>query len=190
MTGAGDKAPRTTTRNHCQSQPSTPNPDVILNRPVQQPGRLFCQPARSLQDPPTTGQTSLEQTLRFHLRSRPPSLLKGAEAPRAFLHTANSKHNAITPFGHTHSTRTPKQWAAQTLGPNFVTASVLFLLRATATTTPALAAAASVAPKSPRPPLGADLAFFRPRKILRADDPPMILASKASLTTLLTKFLT
>jgi hypothetical protein len=98
---------------------------------------------------------------------------KAMTSPHSFLAVANSKYDAITPFGHTHNTRTPEQWATQILGLNFVTGSALFLLRATAATVPSPTTIARAAPKFPRPPLGVNLAFFRPRRILRADDPPM-----------------
>ena len=94
-------------------------------------------------------------------------------SPHSFLRISNSKYDAITPFGHTHSTRTPEQWATQVLDLNLVTSSGLFLLRATAATIPAPTTTARAAPKFPRPPLGVNLAFFRPRKLLRADNPPM-----------------
>jgi hypothetical protein len=58
-------------------------------------------------------------------------------SPRAFLLRANSKYDAITCFGHTHSTRTPEKWATQILGLNFVSTSAHFLLlRATASAIP------------------------------------------------------
>jgi hypothetical protein len=94
-------------------------------------------------------------------------------SPHSFLTIANSKYDAITPFGHTHSTRTPEQWATQILGLNFVTSSAQLLLRATAATIPSPTKVARATPKYTRPPLGVNLAFFRPRRILRSDDPPM-----------------
>jgi hypothetical protein len=99
---------------------------------------------------------------------------KSITSPHSFLSIANSKYDAITPFGHTHSTRTPEQWATQIIGLNFVTGSAHFLLRAVAATVPAPTTIARAAPKFSRPPLGRKLAFFRHRRILRADDPPMI----------------
>ena len=72
-------------------------------------------------------------------------------SPHSFLRIANSKYDAITPFGHTHSTRTPEQWATQVLGLNFFTSSALFLLRATATTIPAPTTSVRAAPNSPIP---------------------------------------
>jgi hypothetical protein len=39
----------------------------------------------------------------------------------SFLTIDNSKYDAMIPFGHNHSTRTPEQWPFQTLGLNFVT---------------------------------------------------------------------
>jgi hypothetical protein len=65
------------------------------------------------------------------------AFLKASSSPHSFLAIANSKHNAITPFGYTHSTRTPEQLATQILGLNFVTGSALFLLKACASTAPA-----------------------------------------------------
>ncbi len=40
---------------------------------------------------------------------------KAMASPHSFLTKTNSKYDAITPFGHTHSTRTPEQWATQIL---------------------------------------------------------------------------
>jgi hypothetical protein len=67
-------------------------------------------------------------------------------SPQSFLKIANSKYDAITSFGHTHSTRTPEQWAAQILGLNFDTASASFLLRATS----AIPAPSTIARASPK----------------------------------------
>jgi hypothetical protein len=97
-------------------------------------------------------------------------------SPRAFLPRANSKYDAITPFGHTHSTHTPEQWATQILGLNFVSASAHFLLRATPSAIPAPAERARAAPKY-QPPLEVNMAFFFPRRILRMDDHPHVFAS-------------
>jgi hypothetical protein len=97
-------------------------------------------------------------------------------SPRAFLPQANSKYDAITPFGHTHSTRTPEQWATQILGLNFVSASANFLLRATASVIPAPTERAKATPKI-KPPLGVKMAFFFPRRVLRTDDHPHVFAS-------------
>jgi hypothetical protein len=102
------------------------------------------------------------------------AFVSASSSPHSFLAIANSEYDAITPFGHTHITRTPEQWANQILGLNFVTASSIFLLRALAATLPSPTTLAKSAPKFPRPPLGATLAFFRPRSVLRTDEPPMI----------------
>lgn len=47
-------------------------------------------------------------------------------SPHAFLHIANSKYDTITPFGHTHSSRTSEKWAAQIFGLNFVVTASRF----------------------------------------------------------------
>jgi hypothetical protein len=95
-------------------------------------------------------------------------------SPWAFLPRANSKYDAITPFGQTHSTRTPEQWATQILGLNFVSASAHFLLRATASSAiPPPSELARAAPKS-QPPLGVTMVFFFPRRVLRTVDRPHV----------------
>jgi hypothetical protein len=130
---------------------------------------------RLLYDPPPPDKPPWTQLIDFTSKPAYQAYLKALTcSPHAFLQVANSKYDAITPFGHTHSTRTPEQWATQILGLNFVSASALFLLRATAATVPAPTTVARATPKSRRPPLGVNLAFFRPRKLLRADDPPSI----------------
>ena len=60
----------------------------------------------------------------------------------------------------------------------------LFLLRATAATIAAPTTVARAAPKFPSPPFGVNLAFFRPRKSLRADDPPTVLRNFRNLISL------
>jgi hypothetical protein len=97
---------------------------------------------------------------------------KAMTSPRSFLKIATSKCDAMTPFGHTRSIRTPERWATQMLGLNFVTSSARFLLRAVASMIPAPSTTARATPKFPPPPLGAKLAYFRIRRVLRADDPP------------------
>jgi hypothetical protein len=72
--------------------------------------------------------------------------------------------------GHTHSTRTPEQWATQILGLDFVTGSALFLLN----TCPDNNCTFHPKVHTHDTLLGANLAFFRPPRILRADNPPML----------------
>ena len=95
-------------------------------------------------------------------------------SPHAFLDSANSNYDTITPFGHTHSTQTPEQWATQILGLNFVSASAHFLLRAIAATLPAPTSRARTNPRFSRPLLGTNMASFRPKRILRPRDPPFL----------------
>jgi hypothetical protein len=76
----------------------------------------------------------------------------------------------LLPLG-THSTRTPEQWATQILG-----ASAHFLLRATASAILAPAERLRATPKS-HPPLGVNMAFFFPCRVLRTEHHPHIFAN-------------
>jgi hypothetical protein len=98
---------------------------------------------------------------------------KAMTSPHSSLKIANSKYDATTPFGHTHTTGTPEQWATQILGLNFVTASARFFLRPTAAMIPAPSTIAHASPEFPSPPLRAKLAYFWSQRVLGADDPPM-----------------
>jgi hypothetical protein len=92
---------------------------------------------RLLYDPPPPDKPPWKTPSDFTSEAAYNAFNKASSSPRSFLAIANSKYDAITPFGHTHSTRTPEQWATQILGLNFVTGSSIFLLRACAATIPA-----------------------------------------------------
>jgi hypothetical protein len=166
----------TATRNKFQGRHHGPTADTNMTLlsfsidPRGSPGffanRLLFNP-KPPDKPPWQKQSNFTSEAAFKAFS------KAMTSPRSFLKTATSKCDATTPFGHTHSTRTPQQWATQMLGLNFVTSSARFLLRAVASMTPAPSTTARSTPKFSSPPLGAKLAHFPPRHVLRADDPPM-----------------
>jgi hypothetical protein len=169
----------TATRNKFQGRRHGPTANIntsnitLLPFSIDPFGSLGFFANRLLYDPPPPDKPPWNKPNDFTSEAAYQAYAKAMTSPRSFLSVANSKYDAITPFGHTHSTRTPEQWATQILGLNFVTASALFLLRATAATIPAPSTTARISPKFPSPPLGANLAFFRTRRVLRADDPPM-----------------
>ena len=82
--------------------------------------RLTCEPPQN--KPPWRQPIDFTSEAAFQAHT------KAMTSPHSFLTTTNSKCDAVTPFGHTHITRTPEQWATQTLGLNFVTSSDQFLL--------------------------------------------------------------
>ena len=84
--------------------------------------RLGILAERLLYEPPQN-KPPWRQQIDFTSEAAFQAYTKAMASPHSFLTITNSKYDAITPFGHTHSTRTPEQWATQILGLNFVTSS-------------------------------------------------------------------
>jgi hypothetical protein len=123
-------------------------------------GSLGFSANRLLFDPKPPDKPPWQKQSGFTSEAAFKAFSKAMASPHSFLEIATSKYDATTPFGHTHSTRTPEQWATQILGLNFGTSSARFLLRAVASMTPAPSTIACATPKFPSPPLGAKIAYF------------------------------